>query len=397
MNELNDPRPALLGVYAPPDMLFERACGSWLIDREGRRYLDFTSGIAVTALGHGAPEVRAAIEAALDSGLIHASNLFRTEPAEALATELVQASFPGSVFFCNSGAEAGEAALKFARRWARSVGGADKHEVVAFRRGFHGRLFGTLATTDREAYRAPFEPLMPGVRWAEVGDLASVEAVVDPARTAAVVIEPVQGEGGVRPVPADFLIELRRLCNEHGVALIFDEVQCGLGRTGDLFAFEASGVRPDLLSLAKPLAGGLPMGAVVVAPAIAETIQPGDHGTTFGGGPMVAGVARAVLATVSAPAFLRGVRERAARVETALHGLREADAGIVEVRGRGLMWGIELDRPAAPVVAAARERGLLVCSAGASVVRLLPALNIPMEELDQGLAILGGILTGAVE
>jgi predicted acetylornithine/succinylornithine family transaminase len=395
MNDLTDPRSALLGVYRPPDVLFERGCGSWLIAADGSRYLDFTSGIAVTALGHGAPEVRAAIEAALDAGLIHTSNLFRTAPAEKLARELVEATFPGSVFFCNSGAEAGEASLKFARRWARSVGGPEKHEFVAFRGGFHGRLFGTLATTDREAYRAPFEPLMPGVRWAQIGDLASVEAVVDAERTAAVVIEPVQGEGGVRPVPPDFLLALRRLCDERGAALIFDEIQCGLGRTGDLFAFESSGARPDLLSLAKPLAGGLPMGAVVVAPKVADTVGPGDHGTTFGGGPMVAGVARAVLAAVSKPAFLDGVRERAARLEEGLRGLDAAAAGIVDVRGRGLMWGVELDRSAAPIVAAAREHGLLVCSAGASVVRLLPPLNIPLDELAQGLDILGRVLTGA--
>ena len=383
---------AVLGVYAPPAAVFVRGCGSWLIDAEGRRYLDFTSGIAVNALGHGAPEVRAAIEEALQSGLIHASNLFRTAPAEALAGELIAASFPGSVFFCNSGAEAGEASLKFARRWARSVGGDEKHEFVAFRGGFHGRLFGTLATTDREKYRAPFEPLMPGVRWADVGDLASVEAVVDPARTAAVVIEPIQGEGGIRPVPASFLRALRELCSARGVALIFDEIQCGLGRTGDLFGFQESGVRPDLLSLAKPLAGGLPMGAVIAAPHIAETIQPGDHGTTFGGGPMVAGVARAVLSTVSAPEFLEGVRERGARVSATLERFRADGLGIVEIRGRGLMWGIELDRPAGPVVEAARDLGLLVCSAGARVVRLLPSLNIPMVELDEGLSILGRAL-----
>ncbi len=377
-------REGLIGVYAPPEPIFVRGAGSWLEDDEGRRYLDFTAGIAVSAFGHDAPLIRRAIEEALDTGLIHTSNLFRTEPAEALARELVAATFPGAVFFANSGGEAGEASFKFARRWAGGVGGAAKHEIVSFKGAFHGRLFGTLAATDRPAYREPFEPLMPGVRWAEVGDLASVEAVVSRAATAAVVIEPVQGEGGVRPVPAAFLRELRELCTEREVALIFDEIQCGFGRTGDLFAFEESGITPDLLTLAKPMAGGLPAGAVVAAPHIAAALRPGDHGTTFGGGPLVATVARAVLAAVSEPVFLRGVRERAARLEAGLRALAERVPAVVDVRGRGLMMGLLLEGPAAPVVQAAREGGLLICSAGPDVVRLLPPLNISEADLDEG-------------
>ncbi|MEK9500367.1 aspartate aminotransferase family protein [Gaopeijia maritima] len=376
-------RDALLGVYAPPNEMFVSGEGSWLVEESGRRFLDFTAGIAVNALGYDAPVIRRAVEEALATGMIHTSNLFRTEPAEALAAELVEHTFPGRVFFCNSGAEAGEATFKFARRWA---GGGAKHEIVAFRGSFHGRLFGTLAATDRPAYRAPFEPVMPGVRWAEVGDIESVRAVVDRATTAAVVIEPVQGEGGIRPVPDDFLRALRALCDEHEVALIFDEIQCGFGRTGDLFAFESSGVTPDMLSLAKPIAGGFPMGAVVLAPHVADTIAPGDHATTFGGGPLVAHVARAVLRTVAAPAFLDGVRERAARLDAALHELVAAGVGATTVRGRGLMKGVVLNRPAAPVVAAARDEELLVCGAGPDVVRLLPPLNVELAEIDEGIA-----------
>lgn len=379
-------RAALLGVYAPPEELFVEGRGCWLYDAQGRAYLDFTSGIAVTALGHDAPEVREAIEQVLATGVVHTSNLFRTAPAEALARELIEVSFPGSVFFCNSGAEAGEAAFKFARRWARSVGGPEKHEIVSFRGGFHGRLFGTLAATDRPRYREPFEPLMPGVRWAEVGDIGSVEAVVDPTRTAAVVIEPVQGEGGVRPVPPEFLAALRALCDERGVALVFDEIQCGLGRTGHLFAHESAGVRPDLLVLAKPLAGGLPIGAVIVAPHVAATIHPGDHGTTFGGGPLVASVARAILARISPPEFLAGVRERAAVLEGALDALAAAQPRVRGRRGRGLMQGLLIAEAAGPLVAAARAEGLLICSAGADVLRLLPPLNVPLDELRDGVA-----------
>jgi predicted acetylornithine/succinylornithine family transaminase len=379
-----DARAALLGVYAPPDALFVRGRGAWLFDSDDRGYLDFTSGIAVTALGHDAPAIRTAILEVLETGVLHTSNLFRTEPAEALARQLIEASFPGSVFFCNSGAEAGEAAFKFARRWAREVGAEAKHEIVAFRGAFHGRLFGTLAATDRPKYRAPFEPLMPGVRWATLEDIASVEAVCDPEHTAAVVVEPVQGEGGVRPVSADFLRQLRSLCDARGVALIFDEIQCGLGRTGDLFAHEESGITPDLLVLAKPLAGGLPVGAVVVAPHIAETIHPGDHGTTFGGGPLVMSVARAVLCTVSDPTFLAGVQERTALLTEALDELCARQPRARSVRGRGLMQGVLIDEPAGPLVAAAREEGLLICSAGPGVLRLLPPLNIPIADLLEG-------------
>lgn len=376
-------RNTLLGVYAPPDELFVSGEGSWLVDAEGGRYLDFTAGIAVNALGYGSPVIRRAIEEALATGLVHTSNLYRTEPAEALAAELVGYTFPGQVFFANSGAEAGEAAFKFARRWS---GGGRRTGIVAFRGSFHGRLFGTLAATDRPAYREPFEPLMPGVRWAEVGDMASVRAVVDRDTTAAVVIEPVQGEGGIRPVSPDFLRELRALCTEREVALIFDEIQCGLGRTGDLFAFEEARVTPDLLVLAKPLAGGLPMGAVVLARHVAAAVRPGDHATTFGGGPLVAHVARAVLRTVAAPPFLARVRARAARLGEALDGIVAAELGAVAHRGRGLMRGLVLERPAAPVVEAARAEGVLFCTAGPDVVRLLPPLNVSDDEIDDGVA-----------
>jgi predicted acetylornithine/succinylornithine family transaminase len=383
-----DPRAALLGVYAPPPPLFVRGEGPWLIDDSGRRYLDFICGIGVTGLGHDAPEVREAILEALGTGIVHTSNLFRTAPAERLAAELVRASFPGRVFFCNSGGEAGEAALKITRKWAKRGGGEAKHEFLAFHGGFHGRLFGTLATTDNPAYREPFEPLMPGVRFLDVGDEAALERAMDPVRVAAVVIEPIQGEGGIRPVPHAFLRTLRRLCDERGVALVFDEVQCGMGRSGRLFAHEWAGVQPDVLTLAKPLAGGLPMGAVIVGEPLAQAMAPGDHGTTFGGGPLLATVARRVLATISAPDFLAGVRERGARLEADLRGLASRSARVREVRGAGLMWGVEIDGPAAEVVARAREGGLLLAVAGKQVVRLLPPLAIDPELLARGVEIL---------
>jgi predicted acetylornithine/succinylornithine family transaminase len=382
------PTTALLDVYKMPDILFTGGEGSWLIAEDGRRYLDFTSGIGVNALGHGAPEVVGAIREALEGGLIHASNLFRTEPGERLAEELVAATFPSRVFFCNSGAEAGEAAFKLTRKWARGVGGPEKHHIVAFHGSFHGRLFGTLAATDRPAYREPFEPLMPGVQFTEVGDLTGLRAVVSRETTAAVIIEPVQGEGGVKAVPVEFLSAVRALCDEMDVALILDEIQCGLGRSGRLFAHEYAGIRPDLLLVAKPLAGGLPMGAVLAAPQVADAMAPGDHGTTFGGGPMVAHVARAVLRTLTAPGFLEGVRKRTELLDGLLRQMATRTSVVRELRGLGLIRGVLVDGDVPGVVTRARELGLLLVAAGPDVVRLLPPLNVPDEELEKGVKLL---------
>jgi len=290
------------------------------------------------------------------------------------------------VFFCNSGAEANEAAFKFARKWSRKPG------IVAFTGSFHGRLFASLAATDRPDYRAPFEPLVPGVHVLPLGDRAAAQRMLAESRVGAVIVEPVQGEGGVRPVPAEWLVFLRELCDAHDAALIFDEVQCGLGRTGTLFACEQSGVLPDMLTLAKPLAGGLPMGAVLLTDRIAAALEPGDHATTFGGGPLVATVALAVLHLLAAPEFLAAVQARGARLGAALHALADRIPKVKEVRGVGLMWGLELSQPAAPFVTAARELGLLITTAGPSVLRLVPPLVISNAELDRAVTLLGEVL-----
>ena len=379
---------AVMGLYAQPDLVLSRGAGCRVWDEDGKAYLDFTAGIAVTALGHGAPVVAEAIRDALARGLIHTSNLFWTRPAMELPEVLVAKSVPGKVFFCNSGAEANEAALKFSRRWAGQGGDPRRHEILAFRGAFHGRLFGTLAATDREAYQAPFRPLMPGVRFVDVGDVAGVEEALSSGRVAAVFVEPVQGEGGVRPVAGAFLRELRALCDRHDALLVIDEIQCGLGRTGKLFAFQHAGVTPDMVTLAKPLAGGLPMGAVIAAPRVADAMKPGDHGTTFGGGPLVASAALAVMRTVCEPAFLAAVEKVSAHLVLGLGGVRSRVEAVKAVRGLGLLQGLVLDRPAGPVVARARELGLLVVSAGADVVRLVPPLVVTETEVDEGLSLL---------
>jgi len=377
---------ALLDVYARAGPRLVAGEGVELLAEDGTRYLDFVAGIGVNALGYNHPVLRGAIQQALSPGLIHVSNLYRTEPGERLAEELIARSFADRVFFCNSGAEANEAAFKFARKWS------GKSEVIAFSGSFHGRLFATLAATDRPDYRKPYEPLVPGIRIVPREDWAAVDHAVSASRTAAVIVEPVQGEGGVRPVDPEWLGFVRELCDSRGVAVIFDEVQCGLGRTGTLFAYEQTGVVPDLVTLAKPLAGGLPMGAVLLTSTVAAALKPGDHATTFGGGPFVASVALALVRTIADPAFLTDVRRKGAWLGERLARLAAQRPRVREVRGRGLLWGLELAEPAAPVVAAARERGLLVLTAGPEVIRLIPPLVITVEELERGVGILEEVL-----
>lgn len=383
---------ALLDVYRPAAPVFVSGEGSYLVAEDGARYLDFTSGIAVNALGYDDPDVAAAIREAIESGLIHTSNLFRTRPAAELAAWLVEHSFADRVFFCNSGAEANEGAFKFARRWARTNGGERKMEIVAFHGGFHGRTMGALAATDRPAYQAPFRPLMPGVRFCGLGDMAEAERLIRPDRTAAVIIEPIQAEGGVLPVPPAFLHALRTLCDEADALLIVDEVQVGLGRTGTLWAHEAVGITPDLLTLAKPLAGGLPMGAVLLSERVASAVQPGDHATTFGGGPLVASAALAVCRKIGESAFLAEVRRKGERLGILLGGLAMRCPGVVAARGAGMIWGVELSSAAGEVVTRALDARLLLCTAGPNVVRILPPLLATDEELARGVALLEEVL-----
>ena len=382
---------AILATYKRAPMRIVRGEGAELFDDEGNAYLDFTSGIAVNALGYGDEGLKEAMHAAAD-GLVHVSNLYRTEPGESLARWFVEHSFADRVFFCNSGAEANEGAFKFARRWARTIGGAPKHEIVALRGAFHGRLFASLAATDRPSYRLPYRPLAGGITIAE-RDLRELEGMLDAETVAAVIVEPVQGEGGVRVLDEGFLRELRALTRERKIALILDEIQCGLARTGWLFAHERSGITPDLMTLAKPLAGGLPMGAILLSDEIARAVQPGDHGTTFGGGPFVAAVARYVVERLSDETLLATVRAHGAWLEAALGALSSRRADVRAVRGVGLMWGIDTVQPAADIVGRARERGLLVLSAGDHTVRLLPPLTIRRDALADGLSRLEASLT----
>jgi predicted acetylornithine/succinylornithine family transaminase len=384
--------PSLLPVYRRAPMELVSGAGVELIDADGKRYLDFTSGIAVNALGYGDAGLQQVMKQAAE-GLIHTSNLFRTAPGEHLADRLVQLSFADRVFFCNSGAEANEGAFKMARRWARGLGGPAKHEIIALRGSFHGRLFGTLAATDRPNYRMPFRPLAGGISIMERA-LEDLDLALNAETVAAVILEPIQGEGGVRVLERPLVQRIRELTRQRGIALIFDEIQCGLGRTGRVFAYEGLGVVPDILTLAKPLAGGLPMGAILACEQVASAMQPGDHGTTFGGGPFVATVARYVVDRLSDPELLGNVKARGAELRAGLEALRERTPHVRAVRGEGLMLGMDVTESAADIVARARDLGLLLVSAGEHTIRFLPPLIIGPADIQRGLQIVDTALAG---
>jgi len=371
-------------AYARLGVEFVRGEGARLWDDEGNEYLDFQTGLAVNSLGHCHPAVVAAITEQAGR-LIHVGNLFYSEPGLRLARRLAECSLGGKVHFANSGTEANEAALKVARK-AKPQG-----TVVSVHRGFHGRTYGSLSATPQESKQAPFAPLVPG--FVAVEPTAEAIAAAVDERTAAVLLEPVQGESGVYELGDDVLRAARAACDEHGAALIFDEVQCGLGRTGTLWAYERSGVVPDAMTIAKALGGGLPIGALVTGERLADVFAPGDHGSTFAGGPVQCAAGLAVLDVVDDEGLLAGVRELGERLRHALTEL----PGVVEVRGRGLMLAFELDpeyRPGAAdiVVRALREERLVLNATGPTTVRLLPPLTIGEAEADDALQRLARVL-----
>jgi acetylornithine/N-succinyldiaminopimelate aminotransferase len=370
----------LLPTYARSDVTFVRGEGSWLVDADGRRYLDLGAGLAVVALGHCHPAPLAAAQAQLER-LWHASNLYSTEPGAELAERLSERFRGAQAYLCNSGAEAIEAALKYARKATGKPG------IVALEGSFHGRTAGALAATGQPAKRAAFEPLLPGVAFARLNDLDSLHGAAT-AETGLILLEPILGEGGVHSATAEFLHGAAELARELGALLCFDEIQTGVGRTGSFFAWEQLGVRPDLVTLAKGLANGLPIGCLLVADEAAGAFAPGDHGSTFGGNPVACAAACAVVDAVDAT-LLEDVRAKGAGLAAGLGAL----PGVLEVRGAGLLLGAELDRPAAEVVEACREAGVVVLSAGEQVLRLAPPLTVTRDELDQGLAVIEEVLT----
>jgi len=376
----------LANTYARFPVVLVRGRGDRLWDSDGKEYLDFAAGIAVDVLGHCHPKVVEAIKAQAEA-LLHVSNLYHIEPQIRLAQALCEHSFADKVFFCNSGAEANEAAIKLARRYAKVRWGPDRYEIVCMRDSFHGRTMATLTATGQEKHQRGFEPLLPGFKHIPFNDLRAAEQAID-SRTCAVLVEPIQGEGGVRVPDDDYLPALRQLCSDRDVLLMLDEVQTGMGRTGRLFAYEHWGIEPDVMTLAKALGGGLPIGAMLAKEEVASAFVPGSHASTFGGSPFITAAALAALTAI----IEERLPQRAAKIGAYFLGrLRELVQRYPyakEARGKGLILALELAAPAKPIVDRCLQLGLLILTAGDQVLRFVPPLIIGEAEVDEALSIL---------
>lgn len=373
---------AVMPTYPRADLVFERGEGAWLYTETGQKYLDFGAGVAVTALGHAHPHLVEALQKQAER-LWHTSNLYGIAGQERLAERLVAASFADMAFFANSGAEAMECAIKTARKYHSWAGAPERYRMITFEGAFHGRTLATIAAGGQQKHLEGFGPVTEGFDQVPLGDLEAVQAAIGP-ETAAIILEPIQGEGGVRTVPWSFLRQLRAVADEAGLLLVFDEVQTGIGRTGKLFAYEWSGIEPDIMALAKGLGGGFPVGACLATAEAAKGMTAGSHGSTFGGNLLAMAVANAVLDVVLAPEFLEQVRARGLRLKQKLAAICDEHGDIVGgVRGEGLLLGFECHVPNSEVVSAAVSQGLLTVPAGENVVRLLPPLNVGDAEIDE--------------
>jgi acetylornithine/N-succinyldiaminopimelate aminotransferase len=374
-----------LPTYARVDLAFERGEGAWLTSTTGDRYLDFGSGVAVNALGHAHPRL---VEALTEQAqkLWHVSNLYRIPEGERLAERLCQASFADTVFFTNSGAEAMECAIKTARKYQAASGQPERFRMVTFEGAFHGRTLATIAAGGQKKYLDGFGPPVEGFDQVPFGDIEAAKRAIT-AETAAILVEPIQGEGGVRVMPSPVLKALRRLCDEHGLLFVFDEVQTGVGRTGDLFAYERTGVEPDIMAIAKGIGGGFPLGACLATADAAKGMTAGTHGSTFGGNPLAVAIGNAVLDVVLAPGFLDGVRRNTLLLKQRLAELKDRHPKVIaEVRGEGLLIGLRTEIPNAELVDELRAEKMLTVAAGDNVVRLLPPLIVGEAEISEAVA-----------
>ena len=376
----------VMNTYGRQPLVLVKGAGCRVWDDQGREYLDLVAGLAVCNLGHAHPQVARAAAAQL-AQLVHVSNLYYSTPMVELAELLVRLSFADRVFFANSGAEVNEGAIKLVRRYSRERFGPGRHRIICTENSFHGRTLGALSATGQSKFWEGFDPLLEGFLFVPFNDLKALAAAVDDS-VCAVLLEPIQGEGGVCLPDADYLMGVRRLCAEKRLLLVLDEIQTGLGRTGRLFAHEHFGIQPDVMTLAKALAGGLPMGALLATAEVAGAFVPGAHASTFGGGPVIAAAATTALALLSDEKLLAAVRAKGDYLQKALLKLQAGFPVIRQVRGLGLMWGLELAREGAPLVAACRERGVLVNCTQGNVIRLLPPLIVSTEELNRGLQVL---------
>ena len=380
----------LIHSYNRYPVVLDHGEGVYLYDTAGKRYLDFGGGIAVCALGYSDDAFKEALKKQIDKG-IHFSNYFYSEPMIAAARGLAEATGLEKVFLANSGTEANEGALKLARKYAILNGHENRHEIISMNKAFHGRSMGALSVTGTAKYREPFEPMLAGVSFADYNDLASVEEKITD-NTYAVIVEAVQGEGGIYPAEPEFLQGIRRLCDEHDIMMICDEIQCGMGRTGAMFAYQHYGVKPDIVTMAKGIGNGICVGAIATTARIAETLVPGDHGTTFGGNPLSCAAVAETLAIFKKEHILEHVREVGGYLEERLGQLAETKKTVRERRGKGLMQGLELTEPAADYIRKALEEGLILMGAGANVIRLVPPLVIGKEHVDEMISVLEKLL-----
>lgn len=381
----------LMATYARFPLVLKQGKGATVVDVDGNRYLDFVSGIAVDSLGHCDPGLVKAIQKQA-AQLLHVSNLYYSLPQIELAKRLVTHSFADKVFFCNSGAEANEAAIKLARKFAKEKRDPSRFEIIAAQGAFHGRTLATVSATGQEKYQKGFDPLLPGFRHVPYGDPEAMEKAIT-LQTAAILLEPIQGEGGVRVPPKGYLTKVREICDRHHLLLILDEVQTGIGRTGRLFAYEHEGVTPDIMTLAKGLGGGVPIGAMLAGAKVAGSFTPGSHASTFGGNPLVCAAGIAVMKQVAQGAFLKGVRDKGAYLMKKLAQLQRKTPVIKEVRGVGLIVAIDLTIPAIDVINKARAQGLLLNKTSDQTLRFVPPLTIRRTEIDRMIALLTDILT----
>ncbi len=382
---INNAESALMKTYGRYKIVLDRGDGVFLYDTDGKKYLDFCAGIAVFALGYNNREYNDALKNQIDK-LIHTSNYYYSEPATTAAMELVKYTGMDRVFFTNSGTEANEGAIKLARKYFYNKNGKAGSEIIAMKHSFHGRSIGSLSVTGTDKYREPFEPLMGGVKWAEFNNIESVKACLSD-NTAAIILETIQGEGGIYNAEPEFLAEIRKICDERDIVMILDEVQCGMGRTGTMYAYEQYGIKPDIVTTAKALGCGVPVGAFCAVEKVAEAFVPGDHGTTYGGNPLVCAAITKVFELFRKNDILANVIETGDYLYDKLEELKNEYDIITDHRGRGLMQGLEFSVPVKEIMADVIDSGLILASAGANTVRFVPPLVITKEDVDSMISI----------
>ena len=382
----------IMNTYRRFPVVLVKGAGARVWDINGKEYLDFVAGIAVCSLGHSHPRVIDAVKEQLEK-LTHVSNLYYTEPQAQLAKSLVDHSFADKVFFCNSGAEANEAAIKLARKYAHENMGPDRHELITMKDSFHGRTMATITATGQEKFQFGFTPLLDGFHYVPFNDLKSLEAAIS-AKTCGVMLEPIQGEGGVNIPDADYLASVREICDRYGILFIVDEVQTGMGRTGKLFAYEHSGIKPDIMTLAKALGNGLPVGAMLATDKVAKAFVPGNHASTFGGNPLAMAAANAVVKTIMNDNLLDHCVSMGEYFMSALKKLQQKHGIIKEVRGKGLMLAAKLDIEAGEIVNECLRQGLLINSTGGKTIRFVPPIIITIQDVDQAIEVLDRVMEG---